>query len=190
MNAPSRAGPLTPPDPVLGRQLYSSQAIAERVAGLGAELNGRFAGRRAVIVAVLKGATVFLSDLLRTLTFPLSVDFVRIASYGAGTKPGEIRFIKDVELSLEGRDVIVVDDIVDTGATLARLKEALETHKPASITTVALLRRAPKRRLPPTLDLVGFELESDEFVAGYGIDCAERFRELDAIYAVARAPQP
>ncbi len=174
--------------PTLGRQLYSSRAIAERVAELGAELNRRFAGRPAVIVAVLKGATVFLADLLRTLTFPLSVDFVRIASYGTGTKPGEIRFIKDVELPLGGRDVIVVDDIVDTGSTLARLRQALETHHPASVTTVALLRRAPRRRLPPTLDLVGFELESEEFVAGYGIDCAERFRELDAIYAVADVP--
>jgi len=133
-----------------------------------------------------KGATVFLADLLRRLSFPLAVDFVRIASYGTGTKPGEIRFVKDVELSLEGRDVIIVDDIVDTGGTLERLKQALGWHRPASITTVALLRRAPKRRLPPTLDFVGFELESDEFVAGYGIDCAERFRELGAIHAVAR----
>ena len=177
----------TTPEPQLGRMLYSPEAIAARVAEIAAELNRRFAGRHAVVVAVLKGATVFLSDLLRRLTFPLSVDFVRIASYGTGTKPGEIRFIKDVELSLEGRDVIVVDDIVDTGGTLERLKQALAGHRPGSITTVALLRRAPKRRLPPTLDLVGFELESDEFVAGYGIDCAERFRELAAIHAVARS---
>lgn len=173
-------------EPQLGPILYAPEAIAARVAEIAAELNRRFARRPAVVVAVLKGATVFLADLLRHLTFPLTVDFVRIASYGAGTKPGEIRFIKDVELPLEGRDVIVVDDIVDTGGTLARLKQALEAHQPRSITTVALLRRAPKRRLPPTLDLVGFELESDEFVAGYGIDCAERFRELTAIHAVAR----
>jgi hypoxanthine phosphoribosyltransferase len=173
-------------EPRLGRMLYAPETIAARVGEIAAELNRRFAGRPAVVVAVLKGATVFLADLLRWLTFPLAVDFVRIASYGIGTRPGEIRFIKDVELPLEGRDVIVVDDIVDTGGTLARLKQVLEAHHPASITTVALLRRAPKRRLPPTLDLVGFELESDEFVAGYGIDCAERFRELGAIYAVAR----
>jgi len=173
-------------EPRLGRRLFAAEAIAARVTEIAAELNRRFAGRPAVIVAVLKGATVFLADLLRRLTFPLAVDFVRIASYGAGTKPGEIRFIKDVELPLEGRDVIVVDDIVDTGGTLARLRQALEAHRPASVTTVALLRRAPKRQLPPTLDVVGFELESDEFVAGYGIDCAERFRELDAIYAVDR----
>jgi hypoxanthine phosphoribosyltransferase len=175
------------PEPRLGRMLYAPETIAARVAEIAAELNRRFAGRRAVMVAVLKGATVFLSDLLRGLTFPVTVDFVRIASYGSGTRPGEIRFIKDVELPLEGRDVIVVDDIVDTGGTLARLRQALEGHRPASITTVALLRRAPKRRLPPNLDLVGFELESDEFVAGYGIDCAERFRELGAIHAVAQA---
>ncbi|MGA2382517.1 MAG: phosphoribosyltransferase family protein [Gemmatimonadales bacterium] len=173
-------------EPRLGRVLYAPEAIAARVAEIAAELNRQFAGRPAVVVAVLKGATVFLADLLRDLTFPLAVDFVRIASYGTGTRPGEIRFIKDVELPLEGRDVIVVDDIVDTGGTLARLKQAIEAHRPASITTVALLRRAPKRRLPPTLDLVGFELENDEFVAGYGIDCAERFRELRAIHAVAR----
>jgi hypoxanthine phosphoribosyltransferase len=166
--------------------LYAPDAIAARVAGIAADLNQRFAGRSAVVVAVLKGATVFLADLLRQLTFPVTVDFVRIASYGTGTKPGEIRFVKDVELPLEGRDVIVVDDIVDTGGTLARLRQALAGHHPASITTVALLRRAPKRRLPPNLDLVGFELESDEFVAGYGIDCAERFRELGAIHAVAQ----
>ena len=174
-------------EPQLGRMLYAPEAIASRVAEIAGELNRRFAGRTAVVVAVLKGATVFLADLLRHLTFPLALDFVRIASYGAGTKPGEIRFIKDVELPLEGRDVIVVDDIVDTGGTLARLRQALEAHHPASVTTVALLRRAPKRRLPPTLDLVGFEIESDEFVAGYGIDCAERFRELGAIHAVARS---
>jgi len=174
-------------EPRLGRVLFTPEALSERVSEIAAELNRRFAGRPAVVVAVLKGATVFLADLLRRLTFPLSVDFVRIASYGSGTKPGEIRFIKDVELPLEGRDVIVVDDIVDTGGTLARLRQALDAHHPASITTVALLRRAPKRRLPPTLDLVGFELESDEFVAGYGIDCAERFRELGAIHAVQKA---
>jgi len=173
-------------EPLLGRVLYTPEAIAARVAEIATELNGRFAGRPAVVVAVLKGATIFLADLLRRLTFPLVVDFVRIASYGTGTRPGEIRFIKDVELPLEGRDVIVVDDIVDTGGTLARLGQALEAHHPRSVTTVALLRRAPKRRLPPNLDLVGFELESDEFVAGYGIDCAERFRELGAIHAVAR----
>jgi len=177
---------MTPDEPRLGRVLYAPEAIAARVGEVAGELNMRFAGRSAVVVAVLKGATVFLADLLRRLTFPLTVDFVRIASYGGGTKPGEIRFIKDVELPLEGRDVIVVDDIVDTGGTLTRLRQALEAHRPRSVTTVALLRRAPKRRLPPTLDLVGFELESDEFVAGYGIDCAERFRELGAIHAVER----
>lgn len=171
-------------EPQLGPMLYSKEAIAERVGGIASRINTRFAGRSPVIVAVLKGATTFLADLLRHLTIPVMVDYVRIASYGAGTKPGEIRFIKDVELPLEGRDVIVVDDIVDTGGTLARLRQALEAHHPASITTVALLRRAPKRSLPPTLDLVGFELETDAFVAGYGIDCAERFRERDAIYVV------
>jgi hypoxanthine phosphoribosyltransferase len=174
-------------EPKLGRMLYSQEALAARVGEIAAELNRRFAGRPAVVVAVLKGATVFLADLLRRLTFPLTVDFVRIASYGGGTRPGEIRFIKDVELPLEGQDVIVVDDIVDTGGTLERLRQAIEAHRPASVTAVALLRRAPKRRLPPTLDLVGFELESDDFVAGYGIDCAERFRELGAIYAVEKA---
>lgn len=167
--------------------LYTREAIAARVGEIAAELNARFAGRSPVIVAVLKGATVFLADLIRRLTICVAVDFVRIASYGAGTRPGEIRFIKDVELPLAGRDVIVVDDIVDSGGTLARLRQALEGHHPASVTTVALLRRAPRRRLPPTLDLVGFELETDAFVAGYGIDCAERFRELDAIYAVEGA---
>jgi hypoxanthine phosphoribosyltransferase len=167
--------------------LYSRDAIAARVADVAMQLNTRFAGRSPVVVAVLKGATTFLADLLRRLALPVMVDYVRIASYGAGTRPGEIRFIKDVELPLEGRDVIVVDDIVDTGGTLARLRQALEAHHPASITTVALLRRAPKRSLPPTLDLVGFELETDAFVAGYGIDCAERFRELDAIYVVEGA---
>jgi hypoxanthine phosphoribosyltransferase len=171
-------------EPQLGRLLYSADRIATRVGEIATELNRRFAQRPAVVVAVLKGATMFVADLVRRLRFPLAVDFVRIASYGTGTKPGEMRFIKDVELPLERRDVIVVDDIVDTGATLERLKQALATHHPASVTTVALLRRAPKRRLPPALDIVGFELETDEFVAGYGIDCAERYRELDAIYAV------
>jgi len=171
----------------LGAVLYPREAIAARVADIAAELNARFAGRSPVVVAVLKGAVVFLADLLRRLSFDVAVDFVRIASYGTGTRPGEIRFIKDVELPLAGRDVIVVDDIVDSGATLARLRRALEGHRPASVTTVALLRRAPKRRLPPELDLVGFELETDAFVAGYGIDCGERFRELEAIYAVEGA---
>lgn len=174
-------------EPRLGALLYTREAIAARIGEIATELNTRFAGRSPVVVGVLKGATIFLADLLRCLNFGVAVDFVRIASYGAGTRPGEIRFVKDVELPLAGRDVIVVDDIVDTGGTLTRLRLALEAHHPASITTVALLRRAPKRRLPPTLDLVGFELESDAFVAGYGIDCAERFRELDAIYAVEGA---
>jgi hypoxanthine phosphoribosyltransferase len=178
---------VTVSEPRLGRLLFTRDAIAARVAQLATELNGRFAGRSPVVVGVLKGATTFVADLLRQLRLPLQLDFVRIASYGTGTKPGEIRFIKDVELPLRGRDVIVVDDIVDTGGTLARLRKALEAHRPASVTTVALLRRAPRRRLPPTLDLVGFELDTEEFVAGYGIDCGERFRELDAIYTAEPA---
>jgi hypoxanthine phosphoribosyltransferase len=159
------------------RVLITEEQIAERVRDLSAELTRDFAGRELVVVAVLNGTIMFLADLIRHLTLPLRLDFIGISSYGLGTESGEIVFTKELRLDVRGRDVLLVDDILDTGKTLSRVLAKLRELKPRCIKTCVLLEKAARRVEKVHADYVGFSIP-DLFVVGYGLDYAERYRNL------------
>jgi hypoxanthine phosphoribosyltransferase len=168
------------------RCLISREAIARRVAELGAEISRDYAGRDLVMVGVLKGAFIFLADLVRGLTFPVEIDFVRLASYGGGTTPtGEVHITKDVELSLMGRDVLIVEDIMDIGYTLSFLRQHLATHRPRSLKICCLIDKRERREIEVPLDYVGFVVEQG-FLVGYGLDCGEKQRTLPEIFVIEK----
>jgi hypoxanthine phosphoribosyltransferase len=161
--------------------LLSRDQIARRVAELGTRISADFSGEPVILLGVLKGAAVFLSDLARHISLDATFDFVGISSYGNGTQhSGEVRLTKDVDQSVEGRNVILVEDILDTGLTLAYLKRVIGAHQPRALRTCALLDKPARRVLTISADYVGFEIP-DRFVVGYGMDYAERFRNLPDI---------
>jgi hypoxanthine phosphoribosyltransferase len=158
--------------------------IARRVEEISEEISNDYRGREVLIICVLKGAFIFLADLARCLKIPHAVDFVRLASYGSGTtSSGKIAITKDIETSIEGKDVIVVEDIVDTGLTLAYLKERLLERNPHSLKLCALIDKKHRRKLALEADYVGFTM-GDGFIVGYGLDYDERFRFLPDIYTI------
>ncbi len=168
------------------RLVLSREAIGRRVQELAEQIKQDYRDRDLIMVGVLKGAFIFLADLVRALSFPVEVDFVRLASYGDATSPtGEVRISKDVELSLEGRDVLIVEDIMDLGFTLAFLKKHLATHKPASVKICCLIDKKERRAVEVPLDYVGFVVEKG-FLVGYGLDCGEKMRTLPEIYALEK----
>ena len=165
--------------------LIDARAIAERVAGLAREIR-RDAGPGTPVhlVAVLKGAFVFLADLMRAMEGPVTCDFIAMSSYGARTSSsGEVRLLKDLDAGLEGRHVLIVEDIVDTGLTLAYLQEILRARAPQSLRTVCLLSKPSRRRIDVGVEYVGFSIP-DRFVVGYGLDLDERDRNLPHIAAI------
>jgi len=161
--------------------VFTAEAIALRVAELGARISGEYQGRRLLIVGVLKGAFVFLADLVRQITVPARVDFVRLASYGAGDCPGEVVFREDMELPCKGEHVLVVEDIVDTGRSMARLLSVLRLREAASVALCALIDKTGRREVQVTVDFPGFKLAKG-FLIGYGLDFAEEYRCLPGIY--------
>jgi hypoxanthine phosphoribosyltransferase len=164
--------------------LFSRKEIAEAVARLAREISADYAGKRLVLVGVLKGAFVFLADLVRELTIPAAIEFVRIASYGAKKESsGEIQVKKDVEITLEGKDVLIIEDIVDTGLSLQFLMEHLRAHHPASLKICALVDKKARREVEIKVDYTGFVM-TDGFIVGYGIDFNERYRALPEIFVV------
>lgn len=166
------------------RLLFSREEIEEAVRRLGRQISSDYQGRRPLLIGVLKGAFVFLADLIRNLSIPVEVDFVRLSSYGAGMETsGVVRMGKDLEADVRGRDVIVVEDIVDTGISLKFLLEELSSRGPASLRVCALVDKKHRREVPVEVDYVGFEIERG-FIVGYGIDYAERYRELPEIYVL------
>jgi hypoxanthine phosphoribosyltransferase len=163
------------------RVLFTREQIARRVAELGAQIQKDFAGQSVIFVGVLKGATIFLADLARSVNLDATFDFIGVASYGHHkTSSGEVRLTKDVEHALTGRNVLLVEDILDTGITLQYLKKVFLAHQPASLKLVTLLDKASRRIEPVKADYVGFTIP-DEFVIGYGMDYAERYRNLPDI---------
>jgi hypoxanthine phosphoribosyltransferase len=163
------------------RILLTREQIARRVAELGAEISRDYAGRRINFVGVLKGAAVFLSDLARAVTVDAGFDFIAVASYGDRcSSSGEVRLTKDVDHSMQDRDVILVEDILDTGLTLAYLKKVLMAHQPRAMKIAALLDKPSRRVQPIQADYVGFTIP-DKFVVGYGMDHAEQYRNLPDI---------
>ena len=170
-----------------GRVLISQDEIAQRVAELGGAIGRDYAGRAPVLVGVLKGAVIFAADLIRAIPLPVSLDFMSVSSYGAGTRSsGVVRLIADLSLSIEGRDVIIVEDIIDSGRTISYLRRNLATRHPRSLALCALLDKVARREVEVTVDYVGFAIP-DEFVVGYGLDHEGLHRNLRHIAALERS---
>ena len=158
--------------------LIPENAIQTRIGELGSEIARDYAGREPVLIGVLKGAAVFLVDLAREINLPISIDFMAVSSYGTSTRStGVVRILKDLDESIDGRDVLIVEDIVDTGLTLHYLLDNLRERRPRSMRVCALLRKPHAATHGPAVDYLGFEIP-DAFVVGYGLDYAERYRNL------------
>jgi len=158
--------------------LLSEEQIRERVAQLGAEISADYQGKDLVLIGILKGAICFFSDLIRQVKIPINVDFMAVSSYGnASQSSGVVKILKDLDIPIEGRHVLIVEDIVDTGLTLNYLKTNLLSRNPASLKVVALLDKPERRIVDIQADYLGFTIP-DEFVVGYGIDYAEQYRSL------------
>ncbi len=165
-------------EPRLGQVVVGEDELQARVAALGKEITEDYAESPPLLVAVLKGAFMFLTDLVRAIDLPVEVDFMAVSSYGAATKSsGIVRIVKDLDLDLTGRHVLLVEDIVDSGLTLRWLRKNLETRAPASLEVCALLVKDGLQRGDPDLRYVGFHIPPD-FVVGYGLDVEERYRNL------------
>ncbi|PKQ37939.1 MAG: hypoxanthine phosphoribosyltransferase [Actinobacteria bacterium HGW-Actinobacteria-1] len=161
--------------------IYTEEQIAERVRELGAQIAADYEGRTLLLVAVLRGASLFVADLARAIDGPVEIDFMAVSSYGSSTKSsGVVRIIKDLDEVIEGRDVLVVEDILDTGLTLKYLLRNLASRKPRTLEVVTLLSKAGKQRVPIDCKYTGFAIP-DEFVVGYGLDYAEIYRNLPYI---------
>jgi hypoxanthine phosphoribosyltransferase len=159
------------------RILITEAQIARRIREMSGDLVRDFEGRELVVVSLLNGTVMFLADLIRHLSLPLRLDFIGVSSYGAGTESGDLVFTKELRLDVRGRDVLLVDDILDTGRTLYRVLDKLRALKPRRIKTCVLLNKAARRVEDVETDYVGFEIP-DFFVVGYGLDFAERYRNL------------
>jgi hypoxanthine phosphoribosyltransferase len=161
--------------------LLSGEEVQARVAELGAQLAADYEGREPVLVSVLKGSIIFLADLVRAMPIPLSIDLMEVSSYGTSTESsGQVRILKDLSTSIEGREVLVVEDIIDTGLTLNYLLRYLHDKGPASIRICCLLDKPARRLAPIEIDYRGFTI-ADRFVIGYGLDYGERYRNLPYI---------
>lgn len=157
--------------------LVSEEAIRAKVAELGRRISEDYPVEELLIIGLLRGAIVFVSDLIRYIDIPIQLDFMGISSYGSKTESGAVRLVMDLETDIAGRDVLIVEDIVDTGKTLSYLVENLKARQPASLRICALLDKPDRRQVPINVDYVGFEIP-DKFVVGYGIDFAEGYRNL------------
>jgi hypoxanthine phosphoribosyltransferase len=168
--------------------LIPTEKIKERINELGAEIARDYAGRNPLLIGVLKGACLFLSDLMRAADIPLNVEFIAISSYGAEMRTsGEVRILKDLDVAIEGRHILVVEDIVDTGLTLSYLLANLKSRGAESVKLAALLDKFERREKEVPIDYLGFQIP-DKFVVGYGLDFAERYRNLPFI-AVLKNPE-
>jgi hypoxanthine phosphoribosyltransferase len=164
--------------------MITSEQLQNRIRELGAEITRDYAGRRPELICVLKGAIVFMSDLMRAIDLNLTIDFIAVSSYGKGANStGEVKILKDLDEPLEGRAIILVEDILDTGLTISYLVKNFRSRGAASIKIVALLNKPGRRKVDVTPDYVGFEIP-DDFVVGYGLDFGERYRNLPYIGVV------
>jgi hypoxanthine phosphoribosyltransferase len=170
----------------VGEVLVSAADLQRRVAELGAQISSDYAGKPLLLVGVLKGAVFFLSDLMRHVDIPVEVDFMAVASYGSATdSSGVVRILKDLDAAIEGRDVLIVEDIVDSGLTLQYLMRNLGSRNPRTLEVCALLVKPARRKVELPTRYVGFEIE-DRFVVGYGLDYAERYRNLPFVAALEK----
>jgi hypoxanthine phosphoribosyltransferase len=161
--------------------LLPKEDIMRRVTELAAAIASDYEGKELLVIGILKGSFIFMADLIRVMKIPCTVDFVRIASYGGGkTSSGKITIVKDVDEQVAGRDVLIVEDIVDTGLTLSSFVDIIKQRNPASLKVCVLLDKPSGRLAPFTADYVGFSIP-DEFVVGYGLDCNEKYRYFPEI---------
>src|SRR3954471_6309299 len=172
-------------DPVIGTTLIEQDALAQRIRELGAQISQDYAGRELFLVGVLKGAIFFVADLMRELEVHCAIDFMAVASYGSSTdSSGGVRILKDLDASIEGRDVLIVEDIVDSGLTLNYLLRTLKARNPSSLEVCALLTKPERRKVELPIRYEGFEIPNT-FAIGYGLDHAERYRNLPYVAALA-----
>ena len=165
--------------------LITEEQLAAKVAEMGAQISKDYQGRKLIILGVLKGSVVFMSDLIRSITVPVEMDFMAVSSYGAGVKTsGVVKILKDLDRLIAGYDVLVVEDILDSGMTLSYLTELLRDRNPASIRIATLLDKPDRRKVDIKPDYVGFRIP-DEFVVGYGLDYAELYRNLPYVGVLA-----
>ncbi len=172
-------------DPAIGETLVSSEDLRRRVTELGDEVSRDYDGRDLVMVGVLKGAVLFLADLMRSLTVPCEVDFMAVSSYGSQTdSSGVVRILKDLDAPIEGRHVLIVEDIIDSGLTLQYLMRNLKARNPASLEVCALLTKPERLRVDLSPRYVGFEIPN-RFAIGYGLDHGQRYRNLNYVAALS-----
>ena len=172
-------------DPAIGEVLVSTEDLERRIGQLGDEISRDYEGRDLVMVGVLKGAVLFIADLMRGLTVPCEIDFMAVSSYGSETdSSGVVRILKDLDAPIEDRDVLIVEDIIDSGLTLHYLIKNLRARNPRSLEVCALLTKPERRRVELPIRYVGFEIPN-RFAVGYGLDHAQRFRNLSFVAALA-----
>ena len=177
------------PDRLIAEVLVEEGALQQRIAALGDERSRDYAGREPLLVGVLKGAVFFMADLMRHVRVHCEVDFMAISSYGAATdSSGVVRILKDLDINIEGRDVLIVEDIIDSGLTLHYLLRNLQARGPKSIEVCALLTKPERRRVDLPVRYVGFEIPN-QFAIGYGLDHGERYRNLSYVAALRENPQ-
>lgn len=158
--------------------LISEIELADRIAEMGRELTRDYADKNLFVIGVLKGANIFMSDLIRKIELPMVIDFMAVSSYGMSTESsGTVRILKDLDFSIEGKDVLIVEDIIDSGLTLNYLRKNLMDRKPSSLKICALLDKPERRKVEMIIDYTGFEIP-DAFIVGFGIDYAENYRNL------------
>jgi len=175
---------------IVGEVLLDAETVNARVAELGAEISADYEGRDLLLIGVLKGAVFFMADLMRKLTIQCEVDFMAISSYGASTdSSGVVRILKDLDINIEGRNVLVVEDIIDSGLTLSYLVRNLESREPASLEVCALLTKPARREIDVPVRYVGFEIPN-RFVIGYGLDFGERYRNLPYVAVLSDEALP
>ena len=163
------------------RVLFSEEELRARVAEIGARIDKDYAGKEPMLISVLRGSFIFMADLVRYITLPCKVDFMAVSSYGSGTSSsGQVKIVKDLSENIEGRDIIVVEDILDSGNTLSYLLKILQARRPASLRLCTLLDKPDRRVKPVEVDYCGFSIP-DYFVVGYGLDYAEKYRNLPYI---------
>jgi hypoxanthine phosphoribosyltransferase len=183
--ADSTLRPVVHDDPLLGETLVEASALQARVRELGAEISRDYADRDLLLVCVLKGAVFFLSDLMRSITVPCEVDFMAVASYGSATdSSGVVRILKDLDAPIENRDVLIVEDIVDSGLTLHYLLRSLRARNPATVEVCALLTKPDRRKVDLPTRYIGFSIDN-RFAIGYGLDHDEHYRNLPYVAALA-----
>jgi hypoxanthine phosphoribosyltransferase len=164
--------------------LFPYKVIQKRVKELADQISGDYTGRELIVIGILKGAFIFMADLVRAMSTPCRIDFVRVASYGEGSESsGKAVMTKDIETSINGRDILIVEDIIDTGLTLKYLVEWLKERNPHSLKVCALLDKRKRRKVSFEADYVGFTID-DGFLVGYGLDFSERYRFLPEIYVI------